>query len=1191
MTAPTFFTVVADYKSVVVDLASDVDADPQLGPITAKVTFTPVLAKGDVILATNASPRPTGYLAAPIVARIDADGRLKLRVEPDGDRDDFATTAAFPATGTTAKVYYAINTQTFYRWTGSAYAVTYPYAAVRLLADTPLLELDGDLYYKVSFSEVIFNGQNGYISPFVFQAPTTDTELNLIEVTPVPGELASGQTKIAPGAVRLEDGEIVFSFAGVDIPDAIPFEPSFNAAEITDASGIGVDVLTAVDAAAARTAISAVGKGDLVYNVKDYGAVGNGVANDRAAIHAARDAAGVGGTVYFPPGTYLVQMVGSATPAGSGGLHANVADQTWMLGSAELVLTGSAQENLITISAPNVSIIGGTLDLSAIPGAYFFNAGIAIWSGSVLSSTYGAFGSGAAGAVIRDVTINNASAYAVWVQSTNSVTITGCTFRDFWQAAVFVARDLTVADLYDFVIDNNYAETVYSSQAAGFGVGANDQSLDNFDNAVKRYRRVRITNNVSRQPRTYIPGGYRSGCIEMFNVEDAVIAGNITDGGAFGITTGAVRRVTYSGNVCRGWKEIGLEVSGGLEDVVVTGNMLDSEGAGGPFNATTGAQDAGGALSQTISGIMSAGPKSYKNYVIANNVITGFTTAARAGGISLANTSFPGGGTIENVTISGNSITAGGGSAQFSAIAPAMSAENLTITGNTIDGFSRTPSKGIDLLDGATYGSVTISGNSFNDLQYAVYAAGTLSDISVTGNLVKNCTFNTLGPGAASATNLVSDHTTKYTSTATAAGVTILTEASTELQIFTGTTTQSARLPTAGVIAGRRFTIINNSTGDVVAQSSNGSAIETLRATTSQTFVALQNAPTTPAHWQATASGEGSTINRMKLQSLSNRANLVATGPDSTIAVNMICKGASILRLQSDTGYALEAFPVASTANNLQVYSATAGNAPYIIPVGTDAAINLNLRTKSTGVVQANGVEVSTNSTTSTHTVQQIEVGHATDTTLTRSSAGVLAVEGVPLVTTTGTATLSGKSLSSPNIDGGAGTAAISTTSSATDAVLYVNCKNAASVRLASSLSEAFHAVPIASGANYLRALAATTGNAPGLQAFGTDANVNLNLRTLGTGVVQANGVAVSINAITATHTAQQIELGHATDTTITRSAAGVPAVEGNPLGVRVGVPASAAATGAVGQFSTDASWLYVCTATDTWMRVAIATW
>ena len=38
-------------------------------------------------------------------------------------------------------------------------------------------------------------------------------------------------------------------------------------------------------------------------------------------------------------------------------------------------------------------------------------------------------------------------------------------------------------------------------------------------------------------------------------------------------------------------------------------------------------------------------------------------------------------------------------------------------------------------------------------------------------------------------------------------------------------------------------------------------------------------------------------------------------------------------------------------------------------------------------------------------------------------------------------------------------------------------------------------------------------------------------------------------------------------------------------------VPASAAATGTAGMLAYDSSYIYVCVATDTWKRVAIATW
>lgn len=42
---------------------------------------------------------------------------------------------------------------------------------------------------------------------------------------------------------------------------------------------------------------------------------------------------------------------------------------------------------------------------------------------------------------------------------------------------------------------------------------------------------------------------------------------------------------------------------------------------------------------------------------------------------------------------------------------------------------------------------------------------------------------------------------------------------------------------------------------------------------------------------------------------------------------------------------------------------------------------------------------------------------------------------------------------------------------------------------------------------------------------------------------------------------------------------------------VLASVPASATATGVVGQISFDASYFYVCVATNVWKRVAITTW
>ena len=66
------------------------------------------------------------------------------------------------------------------------------------------------------------------------------------------------------------------------------------------------DATSKANAAQAAAQAASVAKGNLAVNVKDYGAVGDGVTDDSTAIRAAITA-GTGGAVHFAPGkTYVI---------------------------------------------------------------------------------------------------------------------------------------------------------------------------------------------------------------------------------------------------------------------------------------------------------------------------------------------------------------------------------------------------------------------------------------------------------------------------------------------------------------------------------------------------------------------------------------------------------------------------------------------------------------------------------------------------------------------------------------------------------------------------------------------------------------------------------------------------------------------------------------------------------------------
>ena len=79
-------------------------------------------------------------------------------------------------------------------------------------------------------------------------------------------------------------------------------------------SEVGSALVSAADEQAAREAIAA--SGQIYNNVKDYGAVGDGVTDDTDAIEAAYLAAGYYGAIYFPAGNFLYNGTGLDSASG-----------------------------------------------------------------------------------------------------------------------------------------------------------------------------------------------------------------------------------------------------------------------------------------------------------------------------------------------------------------------------------------------------------------------------------------------------------------------------------------------------------------------------------------------------------------------------------------------------------------------------------------------------------------------------------------------------------------------------------------------------------------------------------------------------------------------------------------------------------------------------------------------------------
>ncbi|MCA9334535.1 hypothetical protein KC953_00135, partial [Candidatus Saccharibacteria bacterium] len=289
--------------------------------------------------------------------------------------------------------------------------------------------------------------------------------------------------------------------------------------------------------------------------------------------------------------------------------------------------------------------------------------------------------------------------------------------------------------------------------------------------------------------------------------------------------------------------------------------------------------------------------------------------------------------------------------------------------------------------------------------------------------------------------------------------------------MFYVTTGQTPTIKADGADANHNLNLVPKGTGTVKANGVDVVTVSGTQTLTNKTLTApkIDSIKDANGNTQLHFTNVASAANYL---TIANSAAGSLPSLQSTMSMRFINASAGYWEWRNDNGVAfMVKADTAATVNYLRITGSTSGNNVELIVSGSDPAdAGIQLRTRGSGQVLVNNV---------------------------------------PVVTTTDTQSLSNKTLVSPIVYSGAGSANLSTASDAADANLNIYSKGNSYVVLNNGYGVAFKANALTSSVNFLQATATATGSAPVLYATGTDTNIGINLYPKGSGTVNVNGVDV----------------------------------------------------------------------------------